>query len=200
MFCADLVFMTHQGAILARPASTVRAGEERRMARRLSALGMPILRTLIGDGTFEGADAAWVDDETVLVGHGLRTNRSGSEQVVAALADIGVEGIIVDLPFGTMHLMGLLRIVDTDLSIAWPRRTPHAAVELLRRRGMEVVFLPEEASTPQQVAFNFVTLGPRRILMAPDMIRRAAFSKTGGSSASKSRWRNCQRPRAASVA
>ncbi len=165
MFCADLVFMTHQGAILARPASTVRAGEERRMARRLAALGVPILRTLVGDGTFEGADAAWVDDETVLVGHGLRTNRSGAEQVVAALADIGVDGVVVDMPFGTMHLMGLLRIVDADLAIAWPRRTPHAAVELLRRRGMEVVFLPEEASTPQQVAFNFVTIGPRRILM-----------------------------------
>ena len=29
MFCADLMFMTPEGAILARPASNVRAGEER---------------------------------------------------------------------------------------------------------------------------------------------------------------------------
>ncbi len=43
MFCADLLAMTPQGAILARPASTVRAGEERQIARRLAALGVPLL-------------------------------------------------------------------------------------------------------------------------------------------------------------
>jgi N-dimethylarginine dimethylaminohydrolase len=41
MFCADLVFLTPEGAILARPASTVRAGEERHLARRLADLGVP---------------------------------------------------------------------------------------------------------------------------------------------------------------
>jgi len=34
MFVADLLFMTPEGAILARPASRVRAGEERFIARR----------------------------------------------------------------------------------------------------------------------------------------------------------------------
>ena len=166
--------MTPEGAILARPASTVRAGEERWVAHRLAALGVPILRTLVATATFEGADAAWIDGETVLIGRGLRTNQTGAEQVTRALADIAVEGIVVDLPFGTMHLMGLLRIVDRDLAVAWPRRTPHAAILALRARGMAVIFLPEEASQSQQVAFNFVTLGPRRVLMAAghDAVRR----------------------------
>ena len=39
MFCADLFAMTPEGAILARPASTVRAGEERFVARKLAELG-----------------------------------------------------------------------------------------------------------------------------------------------------------------
>ena len=43
MFAADLMFMTPSGAILARPASTVRAGEERWVARRLAEIGVPIL-------------------------------------------------------------------------------------------------------------------------------------------------------------
>lgn len=72
----------------------------------------------------------------------------------------------VDLPYGTMHLMGLLRIVDRDLALAWPRRTPYAAVAALRERGVEVAFLPHEADNRQNAAFNFVTLGPRRIMMA----------------------------------
>jgi len=41
MFVADLMFMTSEGAILGRPASIVRAGEERFVARRLAELGIP---------------------------------------------------------------------------------------------------------------------------------------------------------------
>jgi N-dimethylarginine dimethylaminohydrolase len=166
MFCADLVFMTPEGAILARPASTVRAGEERWLARRLADLGIPILRTLTGTATFEGADAAWLDPRTVLIGLGLRTNVAAVAQIETTLAEIGVDLVPVDLPFGTMHLMGLLRIVDRDLAIAWPRRTPFAAVAALRDRGVEVAFLPHEADNRQNAAFNFVALGPRKVLMA----------------------------------
>ncbi len=78
MFVADLLFMTPEGALLGRPASTVRAGEERFVARRLAELGIPILRTVRGSGTFEGADAAWIDSQTVLLATGLRTNVEGA--------------------------------------------------------------------------------------------------------------------------
>jgi arginine deiminase len=166
MFVADLCFMTPEGAILARPASTVRAGEERWVARRLADLGVPILRTVRGTGTFEGADAMWLDPATVLIGRGLRTNADGARQVAATLAEQGVAAIVVDLPCGSMHLMGMLRIVDRDLAIAWPGRLAVAAVEALRARGYQVRFLPEAPAADRSAALNFVTLGPRRVLMA----------------------------------
>lgn len=175
MFLADLLFMTPQGAILARPASTVRAGEEREVARRLADLGIPILATLHGTATFEGADAAWLDPGTVLIGRGLRSNEAAIRQIGSLLRELGVETVAVDLPFGTMHLMGMLRFADRDLAIAWPRRTPHAAVTALRDRGYQVAFLPEEGEAQQTKAFNFVTLGPRRILMVADNPRTQAF-------------------------
>ena len=37
------------------------------VARRLADLGIPILRTIRGSGTFEGADAAWLDPHTLLL-------------------------------------------------------------------------------------------------------------------------------------
>ena len=80
MFVADLMLMTPEGVILARPASTVRAGEERWVARMLAQMGIPILRTIGGTGVFEGADAAWLDSRTVLLGLGLRTNAQGARQ------------------------------------------------------------------------------------------------------------------------
>jgi arginine deiminase len=166
MFCADLFLMTPEGAILGRPASTVRAGEERWIARRLANLGIPIVRTVRGQGTFEGADAMWLDATTVLVGRGLRTNADGAAQVAATLREMGAETIVVDMPWGTMHLMGMLRIPDRDLAIAWPGRLAVTAVQALRARGYRVLFLPEGPTAERNTALNFVTLGPGRILMA----------------------------------
>ena len=165
MFCADLFAMTPQGAILGRPASSVRAGEEVAVAAALAGARAPILKTLTGRATFEGADLMWLDGETAIIGRGLRTNSQAIDQIGALLAEIGCTLIAVDLPHATMHLMGMLRIADADLAIAWPRRTPHAAVAALRQRGYRVAFLPDEDEAANNRALNFVTLGPRRILM-----------------------------------
>jgi arginine deiminase len=166
MFCADLFLMTPEGAIVGRPASTVRAGEERWVARRLADLGIPIVRTIRGQGTFEGADGMWLDPTTVLVGRGLRTNGEGVAQVTSILGEMGVAAIPVDLPWGAMHLMGTLRIPDRDLAIAWPGRLAVTAVEALHRCGYRVLFLPDGPAAERTTALNFVTLAPGRILMA----------------------------------
>ncbi len=180
MFCADLMFMTPEGAILARPASTVRAGEERWVARRLANLGIPIVRSVGGNGTFEGADGMWLDPQTVMIGRGLRTNDEGAAQVTTILNEMGVEVIKVDLPFGTMHLMGILRIVDHDLAVARPIRLVHRGVEALRTRGYQVEFVLDGWETDNNKAFNFVTLGPREILMgAGNPITQAFYENLG---------------------
>lgn len=180
MFVADLMFMTPEGAILARPASAVRAGEERWVARRLADLGIPILKSVRGRGTFEGADAAWINPATVLLGRGLRTNEEGACQVATLLQEMKVRVIRVDLPCGSMHLMGMLRLVDHDLALAWPQRLAHVAVETLRDQGFAVHFIPDEAEARRGFALNFVTLGPRKILMpAGNPLTQAFYENLG---------------------
>ena len=166
IFCADLFFMTPEGAILARPASTVRAGEERWVARRLADLGIPILRTLRGNALFEGADAHWLDEKTVLIGRGLRTNREAIVQIKSVLNEMNVQVVPVDLPVGTMHLMGILRFLARDLVLIWPYRLAWRAVEAINKHGYQVLYIPDEAEATQGGALNFVTLGSREILMA----------------------------------
>ena len=156
MFVADLLFMTPEGAILGRPASTVRAGEERRIARRLGELGIPILRTVRGTGTFEGADAAWIDAQTALVATGLRTNAEGAAQVESTLAEMGIQVIQVGLPFGAMHLMGTLRFLDRDLAVARRGRVPYAAADALQRRGYHVLFAPSRTEVEHGSSLNFL--------------------------------------------
>ena len=180
MFCADLFVMTPQGAILARPASTVRAGEERQVARRLADIGVPILKTLTGNATFEGADLMWIDESMAMISRGPRTNASAIEQIRSLLGEIGTELVAVDIPFGTMHFMGMFRIADRDLAICWPRRTPHHCVQVLRERGYEVAFPPFDDDQASHRGINFVTLGPRRILMVGDLPQVQSYYESLG--------------------
>lgn len=108
----------------------------------------------------------WIDPQTVIIGRGLRTNDEGAAQVSSTLNEMGIDVIQVDLPFGSMHLMGMLRLVDHNLAIAWPTRFVHRGVEALKSRGYEVAFIPDEIEADQGKAHNFVTLGQREILMA----------------------------------
>jgi N-dimethylarginine dimethylaminohydrolase len=165
MFMADLFWMTPEGAIIARPASEIRAGEERLAMQTLAKIGVPIVCSIGGRGTFEGADAIWLDTTTALLGRGLRTNDEGAAQVAAALQHMGVRVAQVDLPFGTMHLMGMLRIIDQDLAFVWPTRLAVRAVEALRELGYHVHFAADLDEAQRGAAFNLVTLGPRQVLL-----------------------------------
>ena len=180
MFMADLFFMTHEGAIIARPASVVRAGEERCAAERLSEMGVPIIRSISGTGTFEGADAMYISPRKVMIGRGLRTNASGAKQLRSLFEEMGLEVVQVDLPVGSMHLMGMLRLVDRNLAIGYPTRLVHAAQEALQAEGYEVVYLPDLEETVNNSALNFVTLGPRKILMPGNNPKTQLFLESLG--------------------
>jgi N-dimethylarginine dimethylaminohydrolase len=179
LFCADLFFMTPEGAILARPASTVRAGEERHVARRLADLGVPILMSVHGQGVFEGADAVWIDPHSVMLATGLRTNDIGANQVEWVLRDIGSEVVRIDLPFGSMHMMGVVRLPGPGIAVGYPGRTPHRAVRALHERGYRWLW-PPDMDEVRRMALNFVTLGPHKILMAAGCPRTQALFESEG--------------------
>ncbi len=116
VFCRDLMFMTPEGAILTRPGMAARRGEERYVAQALAKIGVPILRTIAGDGMFEGANAMWVDRHTCVVSTGVRCNRSGFEQVKYELERMGVEVYHMQQPYSNIHIDGLMNPqYDKDL-------------------------------------------------------------------------------------
>jgi N-dimethylarginine dimethylaminohydrolase len=165
-FIRDLMLMTPEGAIITRPASTVRAGEERFVAEALGRIGVPILMTVHGGGTFEGADVSWVDKDLCFLAEGLRTNEEGARQVERMLREIGVSEVVrVGLPYGAMHLDGLLNFIDRDLAVIWPRRTPYKIVQVLRARGFRFIEIEDEATAQSCLPLNFVALAPGEILM-----------------------------------
>jgi len=165
-FLRDLMLMTPEGAIITRPASTVRAGEERLVANALGRLGVPILMSVHGSGTFEGADVSWVDENLCFLAEGLRTNEEGANQVERMLREIGVRDVIrIGLPWGAMHLDGLLNFPDRDCAAIWPRRTPFKIVDMLKRRGFRILEVADEQEAQGCLPLNFVALAPGKILL-----------------------------------
>jgi N-dimethylarginine dimethylaminohydrolase len=162
-FVRDLMLMTPEGAIVTRPASQQRSGEERFVAEALGRLGVPVLMTIHGEGTFEGADVVLVNPEMAVLAEGMRTNAAAADQVEWALRQVGYDQIVrVQLPYGTVHLDGVLSVVDRDLAMIRFRETPLAAVDALRDRGFRII---EVSFEDRYMPENVVALAPGHLVM-----------------------------------
>ena len=167
MFCRDLCAMTPEGAILARPALAIRRGEERFAAQTLGRLGVPIIRTVNGRGTFEGADLMWVDRKLAFLGVGNRSNPEGCRQVERELRAMGCEEVMtLQIAYGQVHLDGAMNIVDGRTAVCFPWQTPFVAVEALRARGFRIIEVSDVREHRSTMPVNFVALAPGVVVMA----------------------------------
>ena len=165
VFMRDLVFMTPEGAIIARPASPIRAAEARHAAECLAAAGIPIVATIYGDGLMEGADCLWLRTNLVLIGIGNRTNPAGLAQLVAVLSRLGVATRTVPVPRGAQHLLGVATLLDRDLAIVDSERCSRALRAVFSALNIDIIELDPSEELRTHRGMNLVTLAPRVVLM-----------------------------------
>jgi N-dimethylarginine dimethylaminohydrolase len=178
LFCRDLFFCTPYGAILGRMGSPVRSGEEKFAQLALAKLGIPILKTISGTGTFEGADAIWLNSDTILIGIGNRTNEEGFLQIQQAMSEFSIKCIRVYLPKNVQHLLGILQIVDSQTAFV---RVEIASDSLLNTlNGYKIVSINETQEVVLRQALNFVTIGPKMVLMARDCPEMKSILQANG--------------------
>jgi len=165
MFCRDLVAMTPEGAIVARPGTSVRRGEARYAAKALANLGVPIVRTITGTGTFECADLMWANRDLAFIGNSRRSNLEGGRQVKFELERMGVGDIVnIQVAWSEAHFDGMMAILDRDLAIVYSSQIVYPAVEALRRHGFRILEVTSEDEVRNGMALNFVALEPGRIV------------------------------------
>jgi dimethylargininase len=168
IYVFDPALLTERGAVILRMGKELRRGEEEPMARRLAALGVPILATLKDPARAEGGDLLWLDRRTLAVGQGFRTNAAGCGQLREILSGLGVEVIPVELPYhggpaACLHLLSLVSLVDHDLAVAYLPLLPVPFWRLLTERGIRLVEVPPEEFATQGA--NVLALAPRHCLM-----------------------------------
>jgi N-dimethylarginine dimethylaminohydrolase len=123
----------------------------------------------------------WLDERTLLVGYGYRTDGAGVDALREAFP--GVEVVWFDLPHWNgagevMHLMSLVSPLDRDLAVVYPRLAPVRLMRILAERAIRVVHVPDEEF--ESMGPNVLALGPRRALaLEGNAVTRKRMEKAG---------------------
>jgi dimethylargininase len=165
IYTYDPVLVGSEGAVLLLPGKEGRRAEPERMRPALEAAGVPVVAQLCPPVLAEGGDTLWLDERTLLVGVGYRTNEAALRALETAFP--GVETIAFDLPHWNgsgevMHLLSFISPLDSDLALVYPRVAPVRLLRLLAERGIRVLEVPDEEFESQGT--NVLALGPRRAL------------------------------------
>ncbi len=179
-FMRDVMTMTPEGAIVARPASRVRAGEECIAAANLAALGIPIILSVHADGIYEGADLMYVDESLAFVNVGIRTNEEGYRQVSEALRRQGIDTLLIQATYGCGHIDGVMSIMDRRKVIVYPTRLSYIAYSKLVELGYKVLELPDLDEAENGMAINMVPIAPGCVLMPKGNKNTKAFLEKNG--------------------
>ncbi len=168
IYCRDAAIATNKGMIICNMGKAARMQEPAAEKKAFEANGIPVLGTITAPGTLEGGDVAWLDENTLAVGHTYRSNEEGIRQLTALLQPLGVEVISVPLPHykgpsDVFHLMSILSPVDVNLALVYSPLMPISFRNLLLQKGYQLVEVPDEEF--EGMGCNVLALAPRICLM-----------------------------------
>lgn len=183
IFVFDPTLITDAGAIILSMGKQLRRGEEPALAERLAQLGIPTLATLAGEARAEGGDMFWLDQGTLAVGLGFRTNAEGARQIAEALRPLGAQVLTYDLPYYTgpeacLHLLSLISLVDERMAVVYPPLMPVPLWQELNRRGFQLIECPDDEFLT--MATNVLALAPGEcVMLAGNPVTQARLAAAG---------------------
>jgi N-dimethylarginine dimethylaminohydrolase len=110
----------------------------------------------------------WIDEKTLAVARGYRTNDEGIRQLTVLLGDSVDEVLVVPLPHwrgpeDVFHLMSMISPLDENLALVYSPLMPVPFREYLISRGMTLLEVPD--SEFETMACNVLAVAPRKGLM-----------------------------------
>jgi len=165
IYTYDPALVTDAGALLLHPGKECRRAEVDAMAEDFERAGVPVVGRLHEPELGEGGDCCWLDERTLLVGCGYRTNDAGIARLRQLLPEVDVHAY--DLPHwhgrgAVMHLMSLISPLAPDLAVVYEPLLPTRLAQLLEERGVELVAVPDEEF--DSMGSNVLALAPRMAL------------------------------------
>ena len=168
IYVRDASVLCDKGAILCSMGKKARIKEPEALKPAYIEAGIPIVGAITGGGLLEGGDVVWIDERTLIVGQGYRTNADGIHQLKRMVGDCADEIIVAQLPhwrgpMDVFHLMSILSPVDVHKALVYAPLLPAVLYQLLLDKGFTLIEVPEEEF--DNMACNVLALSPGKCLM-----------------------------------
>lgn len=183
LYARDASVLSPDGVVLCCMGKPRRAGEPAAQGRAFESWGIPVAGVIRPPGRLEGGDVVWLDDRTVAVGRGYRTNDDGIRQYREILGGRIDEFIVVPLPHwrgpeDVFHLMSIISPVDRDLAVVYSPLMPVPFRDALLARGHALVDVPAEEF--ESMGANVLAIAPRICIMLDGNPRTRARLEQAG--------------------
>lgn len=139
----DLGVTTKKGVLFGRFYSPYRWDEHRLAEKTLKEHKISIYSKQ-HEGTFEGGDFMYIDDSTVAVGTGIRTDSIGLSALKKTFDELNAEIIAVDFEEEYLHLDMILNVVGEKVAVVCKEALPKHIVDTLIQKGFELIEVTRE--------------------------------------------------------
>ena len=168
IYTHDPCVVSNNGVILCNMGKKARLAEPNTMEDYFKSIQMPILGRIKAPGTLESGDVVWIDEKTIAVGEGYRTNKEGIKQLKHLLSDQVEKVISVPIPHWTgpkdcLHLMSNISPIDHNLYLVYSRLLPVPFRKYLLDRNIELIDVPDEEY--ESMGCNVLAVAPRKVIM-----------------------------------
>lgn len=168
IYCRDASIATDHGMIICNMGKAQRDAEPMAQKAFFEKQGIPVLGVIEAPGLLEGGDVAWLDENTLAVAHGYRTNQEGFDQLKALLEPHNIQLVQVPLPHykgpsDVFHLMSIFSPIDLNLAVVYSPLMPVFFRTMLLDHGYDLVEVPEEEF--ESMGCNVLALSPRQCIM-----------------------------------
>ena len=168
IYTHDPCIVSHRGVILCSMGKDDRLSEVPAIEAYFESLDIPILGKIKKPGNLEGGDVVWINERSVAVGEGYRSNSEGIKQLKDLLSDLVDIVISVPLPHWTgpldcLHLMSLLSPIDKDLFLVYSRLLSVPFLRYLSLSGIKLIHVPDNEY--DSMGCNVLAVAPKKVIM-----------------------------------
>ncbi len=185
MYCRDAAIATNLGMIICNMGKEARKNEPALLKEACGKYGIAVLGEILSPGTLEGGDVAWLDENTLAVGHTYRTNEEGIRQLKEMVAQLNVNVITVPLPHyngpdDVFHLMSIFSPVNHNIAVVYSPLMPIGFRNYLLEKKYHLVEVPDEEF--ETMGCNVLALSPGLCLMVAGNNKTKALLENAGCS------------------
>ena len=176
LFTRDTIAITDIGLIVMNMAIASRL-DEAQIAKHALERRIPVAIEIEPPGCLEGGDFVYVDEGTLAVGYGPRTNLAGVTQLTQGLTTSQIEEVVsVPLPRYRVHLDGAFMVVAPELCIVHEPSLSHQMARIasggqirsesflsyLKRKKFDTI--PVTTEEAQQFGPNVFAIEPGKVI------------------------------------